>query len=180
MTRLMSFKAGAASTVRLLACAMAVAAVAGSASAHSGRDNDFSWSNAKLAGTWRVQVTTYNCSTLVEGQPFNSFLTFGSEGTLVEVTSNPAFLPAQRSAGHGYWERTGRNFYHMVSEAFIQFSSDARPPVPPFKRGVQRLDGGLEMTGRNSFSVDSTITFFDEAGAVALAGCARAEGERME
>jgi hypothetical protein len=167
-------------TLRRSACALAVIALCGSAAAHNRPEPSFVLANAKLAGTWLVHVTTFNCSTLVENAPFTSYLTFGADGSIVETTANPAFLPGQRSAGHGYWERTGRNFYHMVSEAFIQFSSDARPPVPPFKRGHQRLEGGVEMTGRDTFTTDASITFFDESNAVTLAGCARAVGERME
>jgi hypothetical protein len=116
----LSFKTDAGSTLHRVACALALTALCATASAHSGRDADFASQDAKLPGTWLVQVTTYNCSTLIEGQPFTSLLTFGADGSLVEATSNPGFLPGQRSAGHGYWERSGRNFYHMVSEAFIQ------------------------------------------------------------
>jgi hypothetical protein len=180
MTQLTTLKTRAGWAIRLLASAAAVMAAAAPASAHSNHP-DFAWLlNARLQGTWRVEVTTYNCSTLLEGKPFISFLAFGADGSLIETTSNPAFLPGQRSGGFGYWERTGRNFYHMVSEAFIQFGSDARGPIPAFKRGTQKLDGGLEMTGRDAFSVDSTVTFFDEAGAVVMAGCAKAVGTRFE
>ena len=179
MTRQVRLKAAKGST--LAACALGLAAaLSGSVNAHSGREPDLSWMNSKLTGTWVVQVVTYNCSTLVEGQPFTSYLTFGADGTIVETTANPAFQPGQRSAGHGSWERIGRNYYHMASEAFIQFSTEAHPPVPPFKRGRQRLEGGLELTGRNGFTTDSSVTFFDEAGAVVLAGCAKAVGKRFE
>ncbi len=181
MTALKNVRTAAVrNALRQSACVLALIAVCGSASAHNRPEPNFVLANAKLTGTWLVRVTTFNCSTLVESAPFSSYLTFGADGSIVETTANPAFLPGQRSAGHGYWERTGRNFYHMVSEAFIQFSSVARPPVPPFKRGRQRLEGGLEMTGRNTFTTDSAITFFDESDAVALAGCAKAVGERME
>jgi len=180
MTVLKNLRTAAARRALRAACVLAITALCGAASAHNAPEPGFAFSNAKLTGTWLVRVTTFNCATLVESAPFTSYLTFGADGSIVETTANPAFLPGQRSAGHGYWERTGRNFYHMVSEAFIQFSSPARPPVPPFPRGHQRLEGGLEMTGRNSFTTDATVTFFDESEAVALAGCARAVGQRME
>jgi hypothetical protein len=132
----------------------------------------------QLAGTWRVAVTTFNCSTRVENPTFISYLTFTVDGSLIEAAGNPAFQPGQRSPGHGFWEHTGRNFYRVVSEAFIQFTT--APPLPPFVRGSQRLDQGLEMTGRNSFESDATVTFFNTAGVVVQSGCARATGERME
>ena len=123
-------------------------------------------------------MTTYNCGTLVANPSFTSYLTFGADGSLVETTANPVFQPGQRSSGHGYWERTGRNFYRAVSEAFIQFTT--APPLPPFPRGYQRIDQGIQMTGRNQFEADATVTFFNPAGTVVLSGCARATGERFE
>ena len=131
-----------------------------------------------LAGTWRVTVATYNCTTLVANPSFVSYLTFGADGSLVETTANAAFQPGQRSAGHGFWERVGHNYYRAVSEAFIQFTTTA--PLPPFVRGSQRIEQGIQMTGRNKFETDATLTFFDTAGTVLVSGCARATGQRME
>jgi hypothetical protein len=132
----------------------------------------------KLGGTWKVVVTTFNCSTLVASPSFTSYLTFGADGSLIENTTNPVFQPGQRGPGQGYWERTGRSFYRAVSEAFINFTT--APPLPPFARGYQRIDQGIQMTGRDAFESDATVTFFNTAGVVQLSGCARAVGERME
>jgi hypothetical protein len=159
------------------ACAMVGAltlgaAVTSTAEAHNGPPA------SPLTGTWRVAVTTFNCATLVANPTFTSYLTFGADGTLVETTANPVFQPGQRSAGHGFWERTGRNFYRAASEAFIQFTTTA--PLPPLTRGSQRIDQGIHMTGHDRFESDATVTFFNTAGAVLVVGCARAEGERLE
>ena len=133
----------------------------------------------KLEGTWRVDVTLYNCATGVEAKPFKSFLTFGAEGTLVETTANPAFQPGQRSPGHGDWYRTGRNSYFAASESFIIFSSEAHPPVPAFHRGSQRIEQDIEMQGRNAFTSEAVVYFYDEAGAVLVTACARARADRF-
>jgi hypothetical protein len=133
-----------------------------------------------LVGTWRVQVTTYNCSTGVENPAFPAYLTFGADGTLVETTANPAFVAGQRSPGHGSWQRTGRNSWRAASEAFLLFGSTAHGPFPGFAAGVQRLEQSIEFTGRDRISSEAFTEFFDTAGAVTLSGCARAVGTRFE
>jgi hypothetical protein len=161
-------------SLKILACAIGLTAIGATAQA-----NPPVAPILGLTGTWRVTVTTYNCSTLVQNPSFQSFLTFSLDGTLVETTSAPMFQPGQRSSGHGFWERTGRNFYHAVSEAFIQFGST--PPMgPPLKRGYQRIEQGISFTDRNHFSSDATATFFDETGAVVVSLCASAAAERMD
>jgi hypothetical protein len=135
---------------------------------------------ASLVGTWRVQVTTYNCTTGVANPAFPAYLTFGVDGTLVETTANPGFVAGQRSPGHGSWERTGPNSWRAVSEAFLLFSSAAHGPFPGFAQGLQRLEQSIEFTGRDRISSEATVEFFDAAGTVTLAGCARAVGTRFE
>ena len=161
-------------TVRagVLACLLVIGAVAMPVAEAGHRG----FKSYELGGTWRVKITTFNCETLVANPEFTSYLTFGADGSLIESTANPAFQPGQRGIGHGFWERTGRNFYRAVFEAFILFST----PVPPFPRGAQRIDQGIQMTGRDSFESDATVTFFDPTGAVVMSGCARAAGTRLE
>jgi len=156
-----------------IACVVALGAAVAPAQATSGNH-----SAPGIAGTWRMVVTTFNCDTLVANPSFTSYLTFGADGSLIETTSSPLFQPGQRSAGHGFWQRTGRNFYRAVSEAFIQFTTV--PPLPPLARGRQRIDQGIQMTGRDSIVIDATTTFFNVAGEVVTEGCARAVGERLE
>jgi hypothetical protein len=132
-----------------------------------------------LTGTWRVQVTTYNCKSGVTNPPFSSFLTFDSDGSLTGTTSNAVFLPGQRSSDHGVWRRVGGNYFSAASEAFIQFSTPAGSPTPPLVRGVQRIEQGIELTGRDSFRSEATLTFFDASGSVVLSGCATASAHRF-
>lgn len=132
---------------------------------------------AGLTGTWRITVTTYDCATLVQNPPFKSFITYNIDGTMIESTSAPLFQPGQRSAGFGFWERTGRNAFRAVSEAFIQF--DSPPMGPPIKRGSQRIEQGIEFQDRNHWTSEATTAFSDVNGTVVLAFCASATGERM-
>jgi hypothetical protein len=159
---------------RTLATTCILALGAAAAPAHAGGANK----SDPLTGTWRMVITTFNCETLVANPSFTSFVTFGAGGTLLETTSSPLFQPGQRSPGHGFWQRTGRKFYRSVFEGFILFATS--PPMPPLVRGRQRIDQGIQMTGRDSIVADATTTFFNVAGEVVTEGCARAVGERME
>jgi hypothetical protein len=139
-----------------------------------------------LVGTWRVTVTTFNCTTKVENKPFVSLLTFGVGRTLIETTSSPQFRPGQRSTGHGLWERTGPDTFRAFSEAYIQFTTDPAPPppAPALKQGRQTIDQGIQMTSRDTFVSDASVAFFDSTSPGSTApyftGCARATGVRFE
>jgi hypothetical protein len=135
---------------------------------------------AALVGTWRVQVTTYNCATLAENPPFSSYLTFGEHGTLVESTANPAFVAGQRSSGHGFWERESRGSWRAVSEAFLLFGSTAHGPFPGFAPGSQRLEQRIELTGPDTFASEATVKFLGADGTLLVSGCAWAVGTRLE
>jgi hypothetical protein len=137
-----------------------------------------------IEGTWDVTITPYNCATSEEYSQFafHSYLTFGAGGTLEETTSNPSFQPGQRSPGHGYWERAGRSSVHAVLQAFVQFNSvNPTPPAPPYQRGVQRLDQGIELFDADHWTSDAAVTFTNTAGEVVPpTGCAHASAVRMD
>ena len=139
-----------------------------------------------LVGTWRVTVTTFPCANPQAKNPaFVSLLTFGNDGSLIETTSSPQFQPGQRSNGHGFWERIGPGAYRVISEAFIQFATNPAPPppAPALQRGRQRLDQGIQMTSRDSFVSDASVSFFNSTapnGAPYFTGCATASGVRFE
>ena len=137
------------------------------------------WHGA-LTGTWLVTVQQYDCASDASiGLPFQSFLTFGADGTLIETTANAAFAPGQRGPGHGFWERSGHDSYRAVSEAFILFTTPAHGPVPEFDAGVQRIDQNVEYDGGATFTADAAVSFRDPSGTVLRSGCARASGTRL-
>jgi hypothetical protein len=137
-------------------------------------------SYAKLVGTWRVEIATYNCTTGVESPAFKSLLTFGPGGTLAETTGNPVFLPGQRGPAQGSWRSTGPGSYYAAMEAFIQFDSEPRGPIPAFRRGSQRIEQTITFTAKNRFASQAFVYFFDAGGTPLVAGCARATGERFK
>ena len=129
-----------------------------------------------LEGTWRVQVTQYNCSTGATRPPFWSLLSFARGGTMTETTSAPAFLPGQRTSGHGVWSSIGGNAYNAVSEAFILFDSPTNPPG--LKTGAQKIIQTIVLNDENHFSSLASVKFFNADGTT-LTGCAKAAGTRL-
>lgn len=130
-----------------------------------------------LHGTWRVQVTQYNCANpTMTFPPFWSILSFHQGGTETETTSNPALQPGQRTAGNGYWERTNKGTYFSVTEAFILFDSPTNPPG--LKKGVQKILQTIALTDESHFNSVATVKFFNADGTVTT-GCAKAEGTRL-
>ena len=134
----------------------------------------------RLPGTWRVQVTTQDCTTGVPLMAFPAKLTFVSGGTVTGTTAARLFQPGQRTPDHGVWSATGRRRFNAVTEAFILFDTAAAPPAPPLKAGIQRITQDIEMTGHDEFNSDANVEFFDQAGNVVLHLCATAYAERME
>jgi hypothetical protein len=139
-------------------------------------DSDDSDGN-QLAGTWRVSVTTRDCTTGAPGLSFPALLTFARGGTMTGTTASRAFAPGQRSSDHGIWTSTEDGGYRAVSEAFI-LADSANPPFP-LHRGVQRITQAIEVD-RDVFSSNAAVKFFDVDGNVLVTGCATAVGRRME
>lgn len=130
---------------------------------------------APLEGTWDVEITPYNCTSGATFPSFRSRLTFMAGGTMIEVPFNPSFQAGQRSPGLGTWERTGRESYRALFEAFIYFTT-----LPRYYRGVQRVDQGIEMQGTDRWTSSAQVTAVDEAGSPYLAGCMSAEATRQQ
>lgn len=162
--------------------ALAIATASGLAAAE---DNKFGRSPSPLQGSWEVTFKPYNCATGAEApSPFwnFSYLNFSEGGTLFETTSNPRFQPGQRSAGYGYWERTGVNTYEAVFQAFIQFNTDppAVPPNPTYTRGSQRFEQLIELIDADHWRSTADVLFRDVSGnPVPPSGCATAVATRM-
>ncbi len=94
----------------------------------------------------------------------------------VETTSAPAFLPGQRTSGHGVWSSIGGNAYSAVSEAFILFDSPTNPPG--LKTGAQKIIQAIVLNDENHFSSLASVKFFNADGTT-LTGCAKAAGTRL-
>jgi hypothetical protein len=169
-------------TLRTTLAALALSTAAGLAAADG---NAFGPTEAPalLEGSWQVRITPYVCgSNPIVSFPqsaVDSYLMFGAGGTLVETTSNPRFMPGQRSPGLGYWERVGRTTYAAAFQAFIQFATVPATPTS-YVRGTQRVDQEIELVDADNFTSTAVVTFRDVNGnKVPPSGCATAVAVRM-
>jgi hypothetical protein len=127
-----------------------------------------------LEGAWFVTVTQYDCVTGAKRPPFSSMLLFSRGGTLTEATSNPGFLPGQRSIGIGTWARGEHSTYSASDVAYIQFSGG------PFTQGTQKLVHTITLDrDADSFTDEATVQFFNTSGALIMSGCATATATRF-
>jgi hypothetical protein len=140
---------------------------------------------APLEGTWVVSIRPIFCSgpdagMVVPGvDPIKTQFTFGRGGTLIEVNSNN-FGGSGRSAGTGWWERTGRTSYQFATQAFLV------APEAPYLPGIHRIEQTVELRSDDEWSSSGPVSFFEtfdlnDAPGLApyRAGCVRAKGVRM-
>jgi hypothetical protein len=128
-----------------------------------------------LTGTWKVTVQLHVCDSTAEiGGPFQSLLTFGRGGTLVEDTANSMFYPAFRSPGHGIWKAQGERTFWASSEAFITSNGVLTM--------TQRIDQTIKIgDDPNRFTVtNASVKFYDPSGTFLKMGCADASGKRYQ
>ena len=132
---------------------------------------------AALEGTWQVRIRPYICATGVPLPPaaeFVSMVSFAAGGTMTETTSNPFFMPGQRSIGLGFWERNGHSSYEVVFQAFVQFTGGN------YTQGNQRVEQDIDMVDADHWNSTAVVEFTDLAGTpVPPSGCMRAVGARL-
>ena len=132
-------------------------------------------SRHRLEGAWWVTVTQYDCTTGVTRPSFSSMLLFSRGGTVTEATSNPGFLPGQRSTGFGTWSESDHGTYTASDVAFILFTGG------PFQLGSQKLIHTITL-GRDadSFTDEAKVQFYNASGTLLMAGCAYATATRLQ
>lgn len=159
--------------VKSVAVGFAITMASGPAGA---KGDDLDGFHGKLVGTWQVTITPYVCTTGVPLPPaaeFNSLVSFAAGGTMTETTSNPRFLPGQRSPGLGYWERSGPSSYEVAIHAFVQFTGGN------YTQGMQRIEQKIDLVDADDWNSTAVVEFTDVTGAPVSAGCMRAVGVRM-
>ncbi len=131
--------------------------------------------DARLKGTWTVQVQQRDCqSGDTLGAPFLSLLTFDEGGTMTETTANPMFYPSERGPGHGVWSRTGRHRYSASSIALITLNG----VLTSSQTITQTIEIGSDP---DSFqTTKAQVQFFAADGTLIRSGCATAVGTRFK
>jgi hypothetical protein len=144
-----------------------------------------------IVGTWVVEVTLRNCTTQAPMGSFSSLVTFHRGGTLSETTSSAAFVPGQRSDGHGAWrrQRPGQFLQRMV--ALVRFTTEPNlpgspgfdpslPVSPGFFAGWQTVTHTVKQTDANHITSSGTNAFYKSDGELYRTGCSTAVGQRFE
>jgi hypothetical protein len=132
-------------------------------------------SSHSLVGAWWVTVTQYDCTTGVKRPSFSSMLLFSRGGTVTEATSNPGFLPGQRSTGFGTWSESEHGIYSASDVAFILFTGGA------FQLGSQKLIHTITLDhNADSFTDEAKVQFYNASGSLLMAGCASATATRLQ
>ena len=116
--------------------------------------------DARIAGTWNVEVTPDGEST------FPAIVTFTSDGSVIETEA------ASPTTGQGAWKRVGDNRYAFAFTSFI-VSPTGEPGGQVVVRSVVTLD-------RDSVSGPFTFTAYDAAGRVLQSGSGTATATRYE
>jgi hypothetical protein len=147
--------------------------------------------NPEIVGAWAVAVTLRDCATAAPMESFLSLVTFQSGGTLSESSGGLAFLPEQRSEGHGAWKQLRRRTFSQHVIALLRFASPAnlpgtpgfdptKPISPGFSAGWQTISHTVRMTGSDSFESSGGTEFFNSSGQSYRTGCSTAVGQRFE
>jgi hypothetical protein len=187
MTQNISKQAGARALTILCLTGAMLAGAAGTASAQAIRATD----HAGLVGTWTVQVTLRDCSTNAPlGPPFNSLVTFHGDGTLSEAAGSVAFVPGQRSPGHGAWARKRGHTYRQEMIALVLFDTEpnlpgspsfdpTKPVSPGFLAGWQTVHHTVRLTAADQIASTGTNAFYKTNGELYRSGCSTATGRRF-
>lgn len=163
--------------LRLSVGTMAVMTVLAGPVSANGDDYD-RWFGRSIDGAWETVVTVRedgpdckNSNPIEDGiNPFPGLTTFHMGGTLSETGSRSP--PSNRSAGHGVWERVGRDTF----SARIRFQSfDANGLL--FANMTQTTRYTLSLDGK-SFNAVSRFQFAIENGPT-LKFCATLTGDRI-
>ena len=147
---------------------------------------------ARLVGTWAVQVTLRNCTTNAPmGAPVNTLVTFHRGGTITESGGSAPFAPGQRSGGHGTWNRAPGGAFSQRMIALILFDTPANLPGTPgfdptapispgFFAGWQTITHTLRLTDENHAVSTGTNAFYKADGSLYRSGCSTAAAERFQ
>jgi hypothetical protein len=133
-------------------------------------------SERTIQGVWRTMVTPVNCQTGNPlGPPFRSLLTFNKGDTMSEYGINSGGSPAQRSPGHGVWQRTHGWQDYSYTFTFYRYDSSG------VFIGSQKVTSALELgASGDELTTNAVVQILDPNDNVIATFCAQAAGTRFE
>ena len=158
-----------------LALAFLAASISLAWSHDDGRDSrpDQFRGPATLEGVWRVTRHGVNCATHEQLSTFPVLMTFHAGGTLSGDGLSPGPVPVYAPPEHGLWQQRlgSRNFSFRV----VDYSYDDNGAVT----GSQEITATGQLTGANTFTYKSSVTFYDVDGEQLFSICGQATGVRF-
>ena len=118
-----------------------------------------------LEGTWRLQVTVYDCQTGAALRSFPALATFAKGGTLTVATAGQ--LPSLYTTGLGIWRHTEGHSYSAVYDAFLFSPAGAWIQTHRITWTIDIGDAGDEFTNKIALKILNT-----SGNLIATGGCA--------
>lgn len=128
--------------------------------------------HSTLAGTWRVQVTVFDCKTGAVQRSFPALFAFAKGGTVTTTTAGQ--FPAVYTSGFGVWQHTGGRTYTAVLENFAFSPTGVWIQTHRFTRTIE-LDRGA-----NDFTDTIKLEILDTSGNLIAPGCGTSVARRFE
>lgn len=118
-----------------------------------------------LTGTWEITITPG------DGEPFIGYYSFNSDGNASFSSAGPP-IPALGNPGYGVWKKVRRNHFAATIK-MNSYSEDFQ------FAGTLKINARIQMTSRNTFVTQDTVTVFDPDGNIIVVLGGTAQGRRM-
>ena len=144
--------------------------------------NDALAQGLRLEGSWGVLIQRRDCTTgAALGPAVRALTTFEQGGTLIESNGATAFVPGQRSIGHGTWTPSGGGYVDRTATMLLVDTPANTPPGSPgFLAGWEVTSHTYTLTGIDSFTATGTAAFYDLNRAVYRTACTTRTGDRIK
>ena len=101
-----------------------------------------------MAGTWLQTIT-------LQGKtPFDSLITFHSDGTVTDTSQADTVPPELASPGHGVWQYTSTTSVHFKLVKFLSVATTGA------SAGDQITDATLTLTDSNEFKATGVVAVY--------------------
>jgi hypothetical protein len=138
---------------------------------------------APLVGVWGASIQLRDCASgTAIGPPIRALYTYHQDGTLIQSPSATAFLPGQRSVGHGTWSVGPGGTVAERVVALIVFTTPAGTPAgsPGFQAGWEVAAATITMSGPDQYTASASARFFDTERQEYRAACTTRTAERFK
>jgi hypothetical protein len=138
---------------------------------------------APLVGVWGASIQPRDCATgAALGPPIRALYTYHQDGTVLVSPGALAFMPGQRSVGHGTWTHSHGGMFVERVVALILFTTSPGTPMgsPGFQAGWEVNTATITMTDADHFTSTGGAQFFDTNRQQYRSSCPTRTAERFK